>query len=48
MLRYGMTFEDIEILGKYIVQIDEQGIVLDDRIKSVPEDQLYPIRRFLT
>ena len=47
MLRYGMTFEDIEILGKYIIQIDEQGMVLDDRIKDIPEDTLYPIRRFI-
>lgn len=47
MLRYGMTFEDIELLGKYIVQIDEKGITLDDRIKTLSEDQLYPIKRFL-
>ena len=47
MLRYGMTFEDIELLGKYILQIDEQGITLDDRIKTLSEDQLYPIKRFL-
>lgn len=47
MLRYGMTFEDIEILGKYIVQIDEKGLVLDDRIKMLSEDQIYPIKRFI-
>lgn len=43
MLRYGMTFEDIETLGKYIVQIDETGLVLDDRIKTLSEDQIYPV-----
>ena len=47
MLRYGMTFEDIELLGKYILQIDEKGITLDDRIKTLSEDQLYSIKRFL-
>ena len=47
MLRYGLTFEDIEVLEKYIVQIDERGILFDDRIKNISEDQLYPVQRFL-
>ena len=47
MLRYGMTFEDISVLGKYILKIDEHGLIIDDSIKELPSSAIDPLRRFM-
>lgn len=47
LIRYGLTFEDIEIVGKYIKSIDETGIVFDASIYELHEDQLSCVQRFL-
>lgn len=47
LIRYGLTFEDIEIVGKYIKSIDETGIVFDDSIYELQEEQLSCVQRFL-
>ena len=47
MIRYGMTFEDIELLDKHIENINEQGIVFKQSISSIPEDKKQSIIRYL-
>jgi len=47
LIRYGLTFEDIEIVGKHIKSIDEKGIVFDDSIFELNEEQLSCVQRFL-
>lgn len=39
MLRYGMSFEDIEVLEDYIESIDEQGITVKQGFANLPEKQ---------
>lgn len=47
MIRYGMTFEDIELLDKHIENINEKGIVFKQSISSIPEDKKQSIIRYL-
>lgn len=47
MIRYGMTFEDIELLDKHIENLNEQGIVFKQSISSIPEDKKQSIIRYL-
>lgn len=47
MIRYGMEFEDIEVLDKHIQSIDEEGIVFKDSIAGVPENLKTAINRFI-
>lgn len=47
MLRYGLSFEDIEILDKSIETIDETGIVFNDSINEVDPDTRYIIERYI-
>lgn len=47
MLRYGMSFEDIDILDKHIESIDAQEIVFRKSIDAVPSDQKSSIIRFI-
>ena len=47
MIRYGMTFEDIELLDKHIENINEKGIVFKQSISSIPEDKKLSIIRYL-
>lgn len=47
MLRYGLTFEDIEILDNHIVSISEEEIVVKDSIYELPSNQLSAIKRYI-
>lgn len=47
MLRYGMSFEDIELLEPHIESIDSEEIVFKDSIYSVPEEMRLSIERFI-
>lgn len=47
MLRYGMSFEDIDILDKHIESIDASEIVFKESINTVPNDQKSSIIRFM-
>lgn len=48
MLRYGLTFEDIEILDKHIFRIDSAQIVFNDSIANLSELDREPVNRFLS
>lgn len=47
MLRYGMSFEDIEKLEPHIVSINSEEIVFRESISNVPADQRQSIERFI-
>ncbi len=38
LLRYGFSFEDIELIADYIVAIDEDGILFDDAVEYLREE----------
>lgn len=47
MLRYGLSFEDIEILAEHISSIDEGKIEFFDSIQNVADSDKISIQRFL-
>lgn len=47
MLRYGMSFEDIELLENYIESIDEQGIIVTHEFANLPQKMKGCIDRFI-
>lgn len=47
MLRYGMSFEDIELLENYIESIDEQGIIVNRDFVNLPQKVKNCIDRFV-
>lgn len=47
MLRYGLTFEDIEILDEHILSISEQEIVVKKSIYGLPESQIRAVKRYI-
>jgi len=47
MLRYGLSFEDIEILDKHIQEIDERGITFRNSINEVSDEDKFPVLRFI-
>jgi len=47
MLRYGLSFEDIEILDKHIDKINSEEIVFKESIYEVPDEDKLSIQRFL-
>lgn len=47
MLRYGMSFEDIELLEEHISNINSEEIIFKDSIFSVPENLRIVIERFI-
>ncbi len=47
MIRYGMTFEDIETLDEHIENINEREIVFKQSINGVPDDKKQSIIRYL-
>lgn len=47
MIRYGMTFEDIEALDEHIESINEREIVFKQSINGVPDDKKQSIIRYL-
>ena len=47
MLRYGMSFEDIEILDNHITSINSEQIIFKDSIKELSDEEKSSILRFL-
>jgi hypothetical protein len=47
MLRYGLSFEDIEVLDQHIDRIDSESIVFKHSINNVPDEFKSSIVRFL-
>lgn len=47
MLRYGMSFEDIETLQKHITEINSEQIVFKESIREVSDENKSSILRFL-
>ena len=47
MLRYGLAFEDIEVLDEHIQSIDATQIVFNDSVRTLPEEEKNAIKRFL-
>ena len=47
MLRYGLSFEDIEILDKHIERIGSDQITFKSSIINVPDIQKESVQRFL-
>ncbi len=47
MLRYGLSFEDIEILDPHIDKIDAEEIVFKDSISQLPDKDKISIQRFI-
>ena len=47
MLRYGMSFEDIELLEDYIESIDERGIIVMQEFSNLPQKVKGCIDRFV-
>ncbi|MCW1148698.1 DEAD/DEAH box helicase [Flavobacterium lacisediminis] len=47
MLRYGLSFEDIENLKSHIKYIDSEGIIFNNSIKDVPNQLKKSIERYL-
>lgn len=47
MLRYGLTFEDIEILDKHIQEIDDKAIIFKASINEVSEEDKFSVLRFI-
>ena len=47
MIRYGMSFEDIELLDEHIESINEREIVFKQSINGVSDDKKQSIIRYL-
>lgn len=47
MLRYGMSFEEIELLENYIESIDERGIIVTQEFMNLPQKVRGCIDRFI-
>jgi ATP-dependent RNA helicase DOB1 len=47
MLRYGMSFEDIDKLETHILSINAEEIVFKESILEVPEEERESIERFI-
>ncbi|MBL7880352.1 MAG: helicase, partial [Chryseobacterium gambrini] len=47
MLRYGLTFEDIEILDSYIKHISTEEIIFDENVFNLEDKFLEPIKRYI-
>lgn len=47
MLRYGLSFEDIETLKPYLVSIGQEEIVFSADIQNLSPEQIKPVERYL-
>ncbi|SFF90615.1 DEAD/DEAH box helicase [Sunxiuqinia elliptica] len=47
MLRYGMSFEDIELIESHIVSINSEEIIFKESIYSLPKEKRLSIERFI-
>ena len=48
MLRYGLTFEDIEWADKYIAEINEEEIVFYKNVNELEKEKYTIIERFIS
>ena len=48
MLRYGLSFEEIEWVRDYIIDISLEEIVFDPSVIELPPEKLASIERFLS
>lgn len=47
LLRYGLSFEDIENLGQYVQSASEMGITVTDDFAQLPEETKRPLERYI-
>lgn len=47
MLRYGFSYEDIEWLNSYIIEINQSEIVFSENIKELSSEKIEVIKRFI-
>ncbi|WP_310556858.1 DEAD/DEAH box helicase [Flavobacterium sp.] len=47
MLRYGLTFEDIEVLNQHIESINSEEIIFKDSIENIPAELKKSIERYI-
>ena len=47
MLRYGLSFEDIETLKPYLISVSKEEIVFSEDVKTLPIEQIEAIERYL-
>lgn len=47
MMRYGLTFEDIENLEEYIIDIDQNQIAINPRVMELPEEKRKCLERYM-
>lgn len=47
MLRYGISFENIDILDPYIKSINEEGVTVYDQFYELPQKQRECIARYI-
>jgi ATP-dependent RNA helicase DOB1 len=47
MLRYGLSFEEIDIIDKHIDEIDETEISFKDSVHHLTNEEKQPISRFI-
>ncbi len=47
MLRYGMSFDDIEIVKPYLISINQEELILSPKIEELSLDQLRAIERYI-
>ena len=47
LLRYGLSFEDIELIEPHVESIDETGIVFKETIHDMSDDDIMIVKRFI-
>lgn len=47
LLRYGLSFEDIELLGEYIINVNSEEMIVSDKITELTNEQLSPVLRYI-
>ena len=47
LLRYGLTFEDIELLDEHIVSVSEEEIIFKESINKLQPNQILAVERYI-
>lgn len=47
MLRYGLSFEEIEVLDKYILKVNSEEMIFDNAVSELTDVQKLPILRYM-